>query len=128
MFLAKGSTKKERLAKELPVESPPPVTVRISVGKICVGVFLGIVLAALFLFFLVESPQVWNRHGASCPAYCVIITRPVPVKMSYGNIILPGGVMLVLSRNAYYAGVVEAQYQGEIVRIPIEATTLSERW
>jgi hypothetical protein len=107
---------------------PPEVSVRISVGKICVGVFLGIMMAAFFLFFLVQSPRVWNGHGAPSPEYFVIITRPVPVKMSYGNIILPGGVMLVLSRNAYYAGVVEARYQGEIVRIPIEATTLSEQW
>jgi hypothetical protein len=48
--------------------------------------------------------------------------------MSYGNVILPGGATLVLSRNAYYAGVVEVRYQDEIVRIPIEATTLSEQW
>jgi hypothetical protein len=110
------------------VDSPPPITVRISVGKICLGVFLGIVLAVFFLFFLAEGPQVWNRHSAPYPEYFVIITRPVPIKMSYGNVILPGGETLVLSRNAYYAGVVEVQYQGEIVRIPIEATTLSEQW
>ncbi len=107
---------------------PPPIPAGISVGKICAGVFLGIVLAVFFVFFLVESPQVWNRHGAPSPEYFVIITRPVPVKMSYGNIILPGGATLVLSRNAYYAGVVEVRYQDEIVRIPIEATTLSEQW
>ena len=110
------------------MDSPPPITVRISVGKICLGVFLGIVLAVFFLFFLAESSRVWNRHGASYPEYFVIITRPVPIKMSYGNVILPGGEMLVLSRNAYYAGVVEASYQGEIIRIPVEATTLVDQW
>jgi hypothetical protein len=92
-------------------------------------VFLGIIAAAFFLFFLVESPRAWNgSRGGSCPEHFVIITRPVPIKMSYGNIILSGGETLLLSRNAYYAGVVEVRYQGEIVRIPIEATTLAEQW
>jgi hypothetical protein len=114
------------------VDSPPPITVRISVGKICLGVFLGIVLAVFFLFFLAEGPQVWNRNfsqtdRARGPEY-IVITREVPVKMSYGNIILPGGAMLVLSRNAHYAGVVEVSYQGEIIRIPVEATTLVDQW
>ena len=90
--------------------------------------FLGIIAAAFFLFFLVESPRAWNSRGESSREYFVITTRAVPIKMSYGNIILPGGETLVLSRNAYYAGVVEARYQGEIVRIPIEATTLAEQW
>ena len=110
------------------MNSPRPVNVRISVGRICAGVFLGIVMAVVFLFFLVPGPHAWHGWGASCPEYFVITTRAVPVKMSYGNIMLPGGETLLLSRNAYYAGVVEVRYQGEIVRVPIEATTLAEQW
>ena len=87
-------------------------------------------MAVFFLFFLAESPRVWNRHfsqtdNGKCPEY-ILLTRAVPVKMSYGDVILPGGAMLIFSRNAYYAGVVEARYKGEIIRIPVEATTLAE--
>lgn len=115
-----------------PPSQVPQVTVRIGVGKICLGVFLGVVLAVFVLFFLAEGPQVWARHFSQSdrprgPEY-IVITRAVPVQMSYGNVILPGGAMFNLSRNAYYAGVVEVNYQGEIVRIPVEATTLVDQW
>jgi formate-dependent nitrite reductase cytochrome c552 subunit len=97
------------------------------VGKICAGVFLGIVLAVFFLLFVADChTTVSNSAAQSRPILhneYVTITRAVEVETSDGKVMLGAGLRLSTLR--IYDKAVDAEYRGETVRIPIWDTNLA---